>query len=96
MREKARLDGEPGELVAEGHAVAVATNDAGLETGVQVLELLGHDRFQEPQFGAERHDRDRVEQPSRRLGEQRAVRARTASLTVSGSSPPPAAKISVT
>ena len=71
VRRKRALDGEPGELVAEGHAVAVATNDAGLETGVQVLELLGHDRFQEPQLGAERHDRDRVEQPSRRLGEQR-------------------------
>ena len=74
VRRDVLRDREPGELVAERDGVRVGAEHAGREAGVELLELPRGDRLEQPQLGARRDHRDDLEQPARRLAEERDAR----------------------
>ena len=64
-RRERLLDGHARDLVAERDRVAVGAQHPGRQAGVEGIWLVGQ-RFEQPQLGPLRHDRDRVEQRPRR------------------------------
>ena len=65
------LDGEAGELVTEGDAVALGGDDARRQALVQAVELGGRERLEQPDLGLRCRDRDRLEQAARGRREPR-------------------------
>ena len=95
VRRQRLLDGKARKLVAECDPRRGDREHAGGQAFVQLVDDIRCERLEEPELDRGRHDRRRLEQRARR-GLRRAARASTASLTVSGISPSPAASTSVT
>ena len=61
VRSDRLLDGEPGELVAERHRAALASQHAGREAGVEVHDLVRHDLVEHPHLDVRRDDGHHLE-----------------------------------
>ena len=68
------LDGQARQLVAERDAVGLRGDHARGQALLQMVELVGRERLQEPDLGLRRRDRDRLEQAARGLGQARDPR----------------------
>ena len=90
------LDGEAGELVAEGHAPGCRRQHAGRQAFLEAVGGLTGERVEEPELGLRRRDRHRLQQRPAPRDSSRAMRASTASRTVGGVFALPAASTSVT
>ncbi len=89
------LEREPRKLVPERDGIAVVAQHTCFDAVVEILQLVGDDRLEQPELclaGDERHD---VEQAPG-AGPSGPVRARTASRTVSGRAAVSSARTSVT
>ena len=76
------LDRDPRDLVPEGDAVTLGAEHAGAQACLEVLEVAGGDRLEQPELRARRDDRGRLEErpgtvrQPRRAGEHRLAHAR--------------------
>ncbi len=71
MRRHGRLDRLPRELVPERDPARCVDEDPGLGALVEAGELAVEHRLEEPQLRLGRHDRDRVQEVARPVGEPR-------------------------
>ena len=86
IRRQRLLDGETGQLVAEGDAVGLRGDHPRGQALLEVRQIGGRQRLEQPHLGVRRHDGDRLEQAGAGA-DRRARRASTASRTVAGISP---------
>ena len=74
MRVDRLLDREPRELVPERDSLGLEPEHPGGEALVERADGFAGDRLQQPQLGARRHDRDRIEEIARLRLESRHAR----------------------
>ena len=74
VRRQLALDREPRQLMPERNRVAVCAQHPRGEAIVEVRQLAGSDDLEQPELRPARHQSDHLEQPPRRLVQQRDAR----------------------